>query len=184
MLSANKIIIFLTICFLSSTLNAKDISNFDLNGIKLEMHLNNVINKMPCNAKPKKQTIGKDTFNHIWGYSLGCKTNNESLYILFTNSKLVYSIYKEKTFNFTPDWSKIKAQIINKYGKPDKQDKWEYSWGDNENKIMYFKYGMDGLDGDVTMSINLKDNNLEKSNEKLNQDAWKAYLNKASSIDL
>jgi len=108
-----KVLIIAIGLFASINLYAKDVSKFDIKGIKLGMSKSDVLKRMPC-SHPK---IKKD---YYYGSSKGnvieCSDDNE-LIVFTDNSNKVWSITYKINFQIEPNWKTIEKKIFKKYGK-------------------------------------------------------------------
>jgi len=113
--------------FLNLSLSAVDISEFEIDGIKLGETYSNVKKRLSCNAP--LNNIG--SYNIL--YILEC--SSLKIDVRFDKSKRLIEISKFITFSSKLDWRNIKTKLYKKYGKPiDDSDK---SGNNNTGNISY-----------------------------------------------
>ena len=109
------------------SLSAVDISEFEINGIKLGETYSNVKKRLSCNAP--LNNIG--SYNIL--YILEC--SSLKIDVRFDKTKRLIEISKFITFSSKLDWRNIKTKFYKKYGKPiDDSDK---SGNNNTGNISY-----------------------------------------------
>ncbi|PTB83573.1 hypothetical protein C9926_02200 [Sulfurovum lithotrophicum] len=204
-----KILVFI---FLVTTLNAVDISNFDIKGIGLGDKYSEVKDILPCNNLNGTEKLQNGNFSK---YYLNC--NN--YFIEFDIKKRIMSIHREIKFSVKPNFKKIKQKLFKKYGNPTQVvlSKTDYRntqrgysevlyWGYKKRKVKrsegyfngyefssYPKKKLEAIinsygDSDFSLTLDLVDYNMVEQNydytEKMNREFKTKIKEKESNIDL
>jgi len=103
----------------SLSLFAIDVSDFDINGIKLGMNVQEAFEKMPC-ANPDKHNDKLSNGKIASMYSRCLDDKGDVVFLVESNHNgLLHRITKRITFKVKPNFQKIKNKLWQKYGKAD-----------------------------------------------------------------
>ena len=114
MLSAHKFASsLLIILFFYSSVNATDVSIYDIKGVKLGMSKEIVLKKLPCNnPKISEGYWGRTGKSEI----LRCDDGKVELWAQLDHKGFSNIIGFNSTFDIKPDFNKLENRVIEKYG--------------------------------------------------------------------
>jgi len=157
MLNVNKISIFLLLGFIATTLNAIDISNFDIDGFKFNSHISDIKKQMNMNKEYNSKEIetqyhqknGKTYKNIIYSYNY----RYNGVRIIFNGLGYITDFEKKIIFNgVSPSFKSIKDKTIKKYGNSS-----SYNLNISNGSAQAICYGDCTKNGDWSMMYDCQD---------------------------
>ena len=194
-------VVVLIALIISANLNAKDVSEFDIKGIKLGMNKNEVSKRMPCSSYKKIYNRFKNGKVYNSSFLCGNSGSQTDAYFLvdFDHNNYVFGVHKQIVFESRPNFSKIKTKLIKRYGNFTSIEKryidgdygrYIYCWGDcrssddlGKQLTVNYAYFLDYNN----ILLSLYDYKRQKDNREWTHNRMELYAKKrkekASNID-